>query len=34
MQANLIDKINEMIPIELSNGDSLGIGSSSEVFRY
>ena len=34
MQPKLIDKINGMKTIELSDRDSLGIGSSAEVFRY
>ena len=34
MKSNLIDSINGIQPIELSDRDSLGFGTSAEVFRY
>ena len=34
MKSNLIDSIDGIKPIELSDRDSLGSGISAEVFRY
>ena len=34
MKSNLIDKIDGIKPIELLSRDSLGFGTSAEVFRY
>ena len=34
MKSNLIDKINGTKPIEFSDKDSLGSGTSADVFRY
>ena len=34
IESNLIDKIDGIKPIELSDRDSLGSGTSAEIFRY
>ena len=34
MKLNLIDNIDGTKPIELSDNDLLGSGTSAEVFRY
>ena len=34
MKSNLIDKLNGMTPLQLSDSKSLGSGKSGEVFRY
>ena len=34
IKSNLIDNINGTKPIEFSDKDSLGCGTSAEVFRY
>ena len=34
MKSNLIDSIDGIKPIELSDRDSIGSGTSAEVFRY